>query len=252
MRGIYSIEICGKLYVGKDSRIIESKRLKEHLNMLRNGNHFNKGLQAAFNQDSNYRYTVHFQSDNISLAELAELEIEFIEKLGSYEDGFNRTLGGIGGRGVKLDEKARKSRSERTIGELNPQAKLTNEQFYEIVELLKRGKTNSEIAEVYNLHDRYVSLIRHKKRFKNLWATVHGYVPDTSDGQRRGLAYKEFIEVVKLIRTGATNAEIERTYSLSAGTGSRIRHRKLYKKYWDIYDKEQKGATTIESARKVQ
>lgn len=35
MKGIYSLEINGKLYVGKDSQIKVKKRYKEHLNMLK-------------------------------------------------------------------------------------------------------------------------------------------------------------------------------------------------------------------------
>ena len=175
MKGIYSIEINQRFYVGKDAQIDKSKRLKEHLLMLKKNRHYNKYLQKSFNKYKKYKYRVLYKSNEISLEQLSELEKHYIKKLDSYKKGYNLTLGGEGGLGIVVDEKGRQSRSERTIGELNPQSKLSNEQFYEMVELFKEGKTNSEIAEIYSLHDRYVSLIRHKKRFKKLWATVEDY-----------------------------------------------------------------------------
>lgn len=51
----------------------------------------------------------------------------------------------------------------------NSMAKLTPEQAKEIILLTLDGKTNKEIAEIYGLHDRYISLIRHKKRWKKIW-----------------------------------------------------------------------------------
>lgn len=235
MKGIYSIEINQKFYVGKDAQIDKSKRLKEHLNLLEKNCHYNKYLQNSFNKYKAYKYRVLYKSDDITLEELSELEKYYIKKLNSYKDGYNLTLGGEGGLGLIVDEKGKQIRSERVVGELNPQSKLSNKQFYEIVKLFKAGKTNSEIAEIYNLHDRYVSLIRHKKRFKKLWATVKDYEEEKSNGQKRALTYNEFLQVVEMLKNGATNAGIERAFNLSAGTGSRIRHKKLYKRFWNKY-----------------
>ncbi|TSI08725.1 nuclease [Lysinibacillus sp. BW-2-10] len=240
MKGIYSISIGGKIYVGKDAQIDKKKRLKEHLNLLKKNEHYNTYLQNAYNKHKEYKYCVLYKSDEITLEELSELKKEYINKLDSYNNGYNLTLGGEGGLGIVVDEQGRESRSKRTIGELNPQSKLSNEQFYEIVELFMQGKTNSEIAKMYNLHDRYVSLIRHKKRFKKLWETVEDYKEETSNGQRRGLDYNGFLKAVEMLKNGCTNAEIERTLGLSSGTGSRIRHKKLYKRFWNQYQEENK------------
>lgn len=54
-------------------------------------------------------------------------------------------------------------------GEKNPQAKLTKDQARELILLTREGWTNDELGERFGLHSRYVSLIRHKKRWKNLW-----------------------------------------------------------------------------------
>ncbi len=237
MKGIYGIEIDGKFYIGKDTQISKEKRHKEHINMLKKNTHYNKPLQEAFNNnDGIYKYHVLLQDTNISNEELEDLEVLFIKEVGSYDNGYNLTLGGIGGSGVIISNEERERRSLKTTGELNPQSKITNEQFFEIVELFKQGKTNSEIADIYGLHDRYVSLIRHKKRFKKLWNDIEDYVEEKSDGQKRGLNYEQFKGVVQMLDDGETNKAIEIKYNLSSGTGSRIRNKKLYKRYWNQYE----------------
>lgn len=243
MKGIYSIKINNKYYVGKDVYIHQNKRLRQHLNLLRKNKHYNRYLQNAFNKyNGNYEYEILFKDAVITNEELSEIEQFYIELLDSYANGYNLTLGGEGGLGVKISDEERENRSIRFIGELNPQSKLSNKQFFEIVDLLKIGKTNSEIADLYNLNAGYVSLIRHKKRFKTLWKSVKDYKEIKSDGQLRGIDYETFKEIVSLLEY-ESNAEIERLYNLSSGIVSRIRHKKLYKKYWDMY---------LEDSKKVQ
>ncbi len=56
-------------------------------------------------------------------------------------------------------------------GETNGMAKLTNDSAKNLIQDLINGITNPEAAIKYNLHSRYISLIRHKKRWKKLWNT---------------------------------------------------------------------------------
>lgn len=215
--------------------------------------HYNKYLQNAYNKyDKKYTYKIIFSNQNISNEELSDIEMFFIDKFGTYKNGYNLTLGGEGGSGITLTDEERLNRSIRATGEKNPQSKLSNKQFFEIVEMLKLGFTNSEISEIYGVHDRYVSLIRHKKRFKSLWDDVIDYIPVNSNGNAHthGKVTEEmFIEIVNMIEEGCSNAEIERMFSLSSGTGSRIRHKKIYKIWWNKYFREdlQEGSTTIET-----
>ena len=53
--------------------------------------------------------------------------------------------------------------------ECNGQAKLTNNQYYELIGDIINGLTNDEIAAKYGLHSRYVSLVRGKKRLNSIW-----------------------------------------------------------------------------------
>lgn len=58
-------------------------------------------------------------------------------------------------------------------GEKNGGSKLTNEQAKSLIlDLTNNGMSNQQAAEKYGLHDRYVSLIRHKKRWKFIWVEL--------------------------------------------------------------------------------
>jgi len=48
-------------------------------------------------------------------------------------------------------------------------SKITNEKFFQMVQDFVNGLTNEEIGAKYDLHSRYVSLVRHKRRWKHLW-----------------------------------------------------------------------------------
>ncbi|MGG3986957.1 nuclease [Bacillus smithii] len=240
-QGIYCIEINNKKYIGKDVHIDQNKRKKEHYNLLIKGTHYNKHLQRAFDKYKTFDYDVLIEFRDIDNETLSTCEMFYIDIFDTYNKGYNLTKGGEGGNGLRISKSEREKRSERYTGEKNPQSKLTNKQFFEIVEHLKQGKTNREIAKMYNIHERYISLIRHKKRFKKLWEQVKDYNPINSDEQlkNRGKVTEQmFKEIVHMIKNGKTNAEIERKFDLSSGTASRIRHKKLYKQWWQRFFNE--------------
>lgn len=57
-------------------------------------------------------------------------------------------------------------------GELNPVSKLTNKQARSLIEDLLNGMSNTEAGEKYSLHPGYISLVRHKHRWKTLWEDI--------------------------------------------------------------------------------
>lgn len=240
--GIYYLRFNDRYYVGKDSKVTIDKRKREHLNLLRQNRHYNYKLQEAFNNlgEENLDYGIITSSPDYSLDELERLEIKYIEEYDAYTKGYNLTRGGYGMNGYILTPTQCQQRSDSTYGEKNGMSKLTNAQFYEIVEMFKEGKENKDIAIKYGLHDRYVSLLRHKKRFNRLWQTIKDYTPEISHGNDRAksVSPEEFVEIVVKIKNGATNASVEREYGLSSGTGSRIRNKKLYRDYWRKYFNE--------------
>ncbi|AUB62677.1 nuclease [Bacillus thuringiensis] len=238
MYGIYYLKINGKYYIGKDVNVSNLKRIREHMWMLKSGTHYNRYLQAVYcKYESTLEYGI-LEEIECSLEELSEIEQQYIWLYDSYNNGYNLTLGGEGLGGIKFTEEQLEKKRQRVIGEKNPQSKITDAQFFEIVELLKCGKTNPEIADMYNLHPNYVSLIRHKKRYKYLWGKVQNYLPVKSEHQlktRGRVTLEMFLDIVQMLQAGESNASIERKHGLSSGTGSRIRHRKLYKQWWVRY-----------------
>ena len=59
-----------------------------------------------------------------------------------------------------------------SYGEQNSMSKLTNQDATEIIHRCLSGESNGSIAKDFGLHPNYVSLIRHKKRWRNLWKTL--------------------------------------------------------------------------------
>lgn len=118
-------------------------------------------------------------------------------------------------------------------GETNSQAKLTAEDFLQVCEALMEGATNKDIAELFGLHDRYVSLIRHKKRWTSLFPSW--YVPCKSLGSTC-IPLPLMIEIYKETLTDTKNHVIADKYSLDRSTVSRIRSKKTWVDFIDYYE----------------
>lgn len=118
-------------------------------------------------------------------------------------------------------------------GEDNSQAKLTAEQFLQICELLMEGATNKEIAELFGLHDRYASLIRHKKRWTSLFPSW--YVPSSSLGNTK-LPLPLMIQVYEDTLSDLKNHEIASKYNIDRSTISRIRSKQTWIDFIDYYE----------------
>lgn len=240
LQGIYLITINGKPYIGKDSDIANNYRRNYHLRLLRSNSHYNTEMQNDFNLYGEQRFVYKVLKtfeEGISEEEHNVAEKEYIKAYDSYNNGYNKTLGGYGSKGYKYTEELRKIRSEQFSGEKHPQAKITNEQFFEMVELFKQGLDNEAIADKFGLHPRYVSLIRHKKRFKNLWGQVEDYTPTTSGKgkAKRKLDYETYCSIRKDLESGLGNVKTEKKYNLSSGTASRIKNGKMYRDFYEKY-----------------
>lgn len=83
----------GESYIGQT---IDLRRRKyQHYYKLSNNIHVNPKLQAAWNKygESNFTFE-YWQFDNITKEQLNELEIKYIDKYNSLNNGFNLTPGG--------------------------------------------------------------------------------------------------------------------------------------------------------------
>lgn len=226
--GIYYIRVNGKIYVGKDHDINRLKRIKEHKNHLKQNKHHHQLMQESYNKNNDFEYGVlldygHPVDDSI----LCQDEIYWIEKTKAYTDGWNRTLGGIGGSGVKYTEEQLHSKSKRVSDDKNPMSKISLNEFLEIIKMIQNGYNNLEIGKKFNLHDRYISLIRNKKRHKNWfdeYAPNYKVISGKKFQAHNKLSDDKINEIKNIIQTTAeTNVSIAKKYEVNPSTISRLR-----------------------------
>lgn len=115
-------------------------------------------------------------------------------------------------------------------GEQNSQAKVTEEQVLEMYELMRQGFNNEQIGEQYGLHSRYVSLIRHKKRWTHL-API--------DDMPKSFNFKNPIEDIllawDLIQAGERNIDVAEETGIEKSMISRIRSGKSYAEFIKLH-----------------
>lgn len=101
MAYIYQIvnDINGKVYVGKTEFSIE-KRFQEHCNDSKRETKEKRPLYAAMRKYGieHFHISILEETDNPN-----EKEVEWIEKLGSFKNGYNATIGGDGKRYIDYD-----------------------------------------------------------------------------------------------------------------------------------------------------
>lgn len=132
-------------------------------------------------------------------------------------------------------------------GEENSQTQLTNLDVIDMYSMIKNGKTNLEISEKYHLHDRYVSLVRHGKRWTHLWAK-HFQVPALmSPGNNLYDLQTMFKILDEVVLKKSNNREIAERYNIDTSVISRLRSKKTWKSVWREYLIQKQAATTIES-----
>lgn len=224
MSGIYVMKIGTKLYVGKDVQINNQKRLKEHVRLLEKNEHYNNYLQRAYNKYQLIEYEVLEDLGDVDLKTLADREEFWIHELKSYEEGYNLTTGREGLGGYQFTHEQLEAKSHRIAGEKNPMAKLKDSDAKEVIAMLLSGASNKEVADKYGLHDRYVSLIRHKKRFKHVWEKF----PDVESPKSnpKGVHYmtpEDEAKVRELISQGMNNMQIYRVTGIQRARVAKIR-----------------------------
>ncbi|MBJ7900265.1 MAG: hypothetical protein GC158_10175 [Cyanobacteria bacterium RI_101] len=141
---------------------------------------------------------------------------------------------------------------EGSKGEDNSMAKLDNEAYYQIIDEIMSGLSNSAIAKKYGLHPRYVSLIRGKKRLQSLWEnyeSIHGKNPVPSSGDNSSLSLDNRLSLLADLES-IGNAEIAVKYGLDPSTVSKIRSRKQWKNTWEIFEMKVRRSSVGASALK--
>ena len=124
--------------------------------------------------------------------------------------------------------------SKAHIGKEYPQgenvstSKVTNEQILEMYKMFREFKSNEEVAARFNLHSRYVSLVRHGRRWKKLYKQ-NGEIFNESF-EELAVTVEQVRQALKLIAEGKINKEISELTRIEVSTVSRLRHGKTLTK----------------------
>lgn len=102
-------------------------------------------------------------------------------------------------------------------GEINGMAKLTNDEYIGVAHMLSLGYDNDTIAEHWGLHSRYVSLVRHGRRWKEMYKHFGPFPKVVKD------TFKDKYEQFLKLKDTHRNKEIAIMLNVDASTVSRWR-----------------------------
>lgn len=129
-------------------------------------------------------------------------------------------------------------------GSENAGSKLLLEQVLEIYDMIKDGKSNDEIGKQFNLHSRYISLMRHGKRWKHIYDLYFSNNAPLSTGSLK-LPVDFCLKVLNTcMDKSKTNTQIGLEFGIDQSTISRIRNKKTWQSIWALYNL---NVTTIET-----
>lgn len=212
----------GKSYIGLTSRSLKFRQRK-HLEEVNRGKfnyHFYKAIKKYGWDD--FVWTILDRTDDYE--ELKQLEIYYIGKFNTYENGYNMTLGGQGSKGHK-----------GKTGSENHKTTTTEGQAKEVVRLLFEGKLkHKEIAERVKVSQSVVNAIANGTTWKHLYD-----VPASKARQRittKGkhvkhlakLTEEQVIEIKKDLQKGYLYKEIAAKYNVGTSTIGRIARGELW------------------------
>ena len=240
--GIYCItnKINNKKYVGQTYSI--KNRWSRHKRELNNNRHHNSHLQSAWNKygENNFDFSI------LELCEIIELndkEKYWIEKLNTFNEGYNLTSGDIGCRGyVHTEEELQKMRNAH-----NPKPIY---QLDEELKIIKEWESCSQASKVLGLYNQAIEncckKINHVKSVGGfIWIYKEDYnnidkdyylIKNISMSKRIG----QFDSNLKLIKAWESIYELDKTSDSGPMVSSVCNHkRNSYKGFiWAFIDED--------------
>ena len=150
----------GKSYVGQTTNLKDRKRCFYNPNKYYSGHKLDNAIKKYGIENFKYEIVIQIvESDKFKLRKkLDELEIYYIEKYDSYNNGYNMTLGGSGSKGCFQTEESRKKISNKAKGRKGSMTgrHLTEEQRKKVSDFAKTrtgdknpffGKSHSETTK---------------------------------------------------------------------------------------------------------
>jgi len=133
-------------------------------------------------------------------------------------------------------------------------SKLSNQQFYNLIDDMVHGASNDDCAEKYGLHPRYISLIRHRKRVKTIWNlyeknTGIGCAPK-SDGLLSKIPMETRVNIISQL-PNQTNKALARSIDVDPSVISNVRYKKTWLDAWKIFEEGALGCDMVCSTRRL-
>jgi hypothetical protein len=114
----------------------------------------------------------------------------------------------------------------------NPMAKLSNDEFYLICQCVMEGCSNDEIGSMFGIHPRYVSLIRHKKRWTSMFPDWY----EPSESINNKIPLYVMIDIYRDCLSDMKNFQIADKWKIDRSTVSRIRTKTTWKRFISYYE----------------
>ena len=111
-------------------------------------------------------------------------------------------------------------------GEDHYASKLSEKQCISLIQDILDGLTNNQLSKKYKLHSRYISLIRHKKRWKHVWDKYFKNIePPISNGKKLSSKLNKEIkeEIIQKIKQGAYLTKLSKEYGISRSFLTKVR-----------------------------
>ena len=150
----------GKNYIGQTTNLKDRKRCFYNPNKYYSGHKLDNAVKKYGIENFKYEIVIQIvESDKFKLRKkLDELEIYYIERYDSYNNGYNMTLGGSGSKGCFQTEESRKKISDKAKGRKGSMTgrHLTEEQRKKVSDFAKTrtgdknpffGKSHSETTK---------------------------------------------------------------------------------------------------------
>lgn len=127
----------------------------------------------------------------------------------------------------------------RQSGEKNSMSKISEEECIQLIIDMLDGANNNELALKYNLHSRYISLIRGKKRWKHLWENMFKNMSPTMSHTlyKNELDVNTQIIIINRIKNGEMLKQLSIEYSVDRSILSRVKNNKTWKYAHEILNK---------------
>lgn len=116
----------------------------------------------------------------------------------------------------------------KTIRNVKGNQTLSYDKVKEIIELLKEGKSNSEIAKIYGITRDAINAIRTGKSYKELTNNLE--LPST---RNRDFTEEEIQEIIQMLLDGKQNLYIANLFNVNKGRIAEIRNHRSYCSYTD-------------------